>query len=123
MKRSFDLKKALAGAKIVTRDGRSVLDLHYFELISLIYVLLEDSPYPITYFQNGAYSSSSSNLDLFMEEGFQTVWVNVYKALTGELILGEPYETRLLATHYISHDIQNRIYIKTVSITEDVEED
>ena len=72
----FDLEKALAGAPVVTRDGRKVLEIFAFKrLIALLGVseqpvmaLVEGDDSPVRFTVNGNYfsSSASSDYDLFM---------------------------------------------------------
>ena len=82
----FDLQAALAGAPVVTRDGRKVVRLAHFpevdDCIRVIFVV-EGSQGIWHAHENGHASSCgsfNSNLDLFMAHTKRTVWVNLYKS-------------------------------------------
>lgn len=78
----FDLQRALAGDKVVTRDGREVTQLHFFDL--------PNSDYPVfgvmnneirSWPKNGQIRSDGvlSNGDLFMALKTVKRWVNFYQ--------------------------------------------
>ncbi len=74
----FDPAAAMAGAKVVTRDGRLVrilcIDAHgEYPVI----VLIDDRPY--TFSISGNYHATGiANLDLFMAPVTVAKWVNIY---------------------------------------------
>jgi hypothetical protein len=94
--RTFDLKAALRGEKVVTRDGREVTT-----------VLLPDGlaePYTVAAVINGAlYSYTESGVyevgdrsrphDLFMATKTVTMFSNIYRYGTGEAYTGPLHET------------------------------
>lgn len=74
MRIQFDIAKAQAGAKVVTRDGRTVrivaydMDCRY--PICAIIRSQEGTEYPEVYLKNGCYDEDGieNNCDLFIEE-------------------------------------------------------
>lgn len=74
MRIQFDIEKAQAGAKVVTRDGRTVrivaydMDCRY--PICAIIRSQEGTEYPEVYLKNGCYDEDGieNNCDLFIEE-------------------------------------------------------
>ena len=71
----FDLQKALAGAKVVTRDGQKVTELHHFKTSTGFYVVCAiiagDRRW---YTNNGFYvNGDESMLDLFILEEIQEI--------------------------------------------------
>ncbi len=78
----FDLEKALAGDKVVTRDGREVTQLHYFKGVDVgrecIYGFLDGDVRE--YFDGGVYNveSNENANDLFMAPKQLSGFVNVY---------------------------------------------
>ena len=119
----FDLEKALNGAKVVTRDGREVLELTKFEnLGELPLVGVVDGDLE-TWSIKGEYSKdTTSNMDLFIEYEVQSVWVNVYKDANGYLWVGGDYfATFELAQNYATNQkYLMRPYLKTIEITDEV---
>lgn len=88
----FDIEKAKAGAKVVTRDGRNVRIIcwdrvdetdHIVALLEChIDVKTEEKVY--TYTNRGEYWRGEENvLDLFMAPTTVERWVNVYKSKSG----------------------------------------
>ena len=76
----FDLKKALAGAQVVTRNGQTVSELHHFKTIDGEYklgvVLAGDL---INCTESGKYLIGRDNdYDLFMGQVKRSGWVNIY---------------------------------------------
>lgn len=75
----FDLEKALAGEPVVTKEGKKVMQLHYFPNIKSnfkVMVQLENAFGVDTFTIHGKYSDGESQLDLMMAE--PEIWVNVY---------------------------------------------
>ena len=97
--KKFDLEKALAGHPLITRDGRKVLDFHYFKVMTQyrfpIYAAIENigGSYPyFTQFNIEGYEHSSieeSQNDLFLASTKKTYWMNIYKDSNGNIITGE----------------------------------
>jgi hypothetical protein len=81
MKKTFDLEAALAGAKVVTRDGEEVTQLILFNIDSKIrpplFGVYKGS---ITaWFENGKYTDEDyHHLDLFMATTRKTMYVARY---------------------------------------------
>ena len=78
----FDLEKALAGGKVVTRDGREVTQLHAFKGVDsgqeCIYAFLDGDVQ--NYFDGGIYNEdlNENPNDLFMAPKQLSGFVNVY---------------------------------------------
>lgn len=74
MRIPFDIEKAQAGAKVVTRDGRTVrivaYDMENIYPICAIIRSQEGTEYPEVYLKNGCYDEDGieNNCDLFIEE-------------------------------------------------------
>lgn len=77
MRIPFDIEKSQAGAKVVTRDGRTVrivaydMDCRY--PICAIIRSQEGTEYPEVYLKNGCYDEDGieNNCDLFIEEEYR----------------------------------------------------
>jgi hypothetical protein len=86
----FDLEKALAGDPVVTRDGRSVTEVHRFKTLGGPYRLIAvigGSLYRLT--ERGQYDSTGTNeTDLFMAPKKRTVWINLYANGTDQPLTG-----------------------------------
>ena len=75
----FNLKEALEGKPVVTRDGREVTQLQKFDCGTINLAGVIDD-YVHTWFEDGVYLRKCENRDdLFMREEEVTLWVNVYK--------------------------------------------
>lgn len=74
MRKPFDYRKAQAGAKVVTRDGRTVrivaYDMENIYPICAIIRSQEGTEYPEVYLKNGCYDEDEieNSCDLFIEE-------------------------------------------------------
>lgn len=74
MRKPFDYRKAQAGAKVVTRDGRTVrivaYDMENIYPICAIIRSQEGTEYPEVYLKNGCYDEDEieNDCDLFIEE-------------------------------------------------------
>ena len=90
--RKFDLEKALAGAKVVTRDGREVTQLHLFETNGKhpLMGVVDDSLCGFT--KKGVFDrdTTQSTYDLFMAPVERSEWV--VKSPSGKFII-EPFAT------------------------------
>lgn len=79
----FNLKLALAGDQVCTRDGRKVLQIAYFPDANepfKLEVLIKDNGGSRSYWENGKRcSSSQSPEDLFMVTKTKKAWVAVHK--------------------------------------------
>lgn len=114
----FNLQEAIEGKPLVTRDGRKVLNFHYFRdskakhtIIALVENELENY---LHYYSNGTFLKlEESHYDLFMYEEPKKYFVNVYKNSWGNVTTGcVTHESRALA---IKHRGEN--YINTIEIT------
>jgi hypothetical protein len=123
----FDLKEALAGAKVVTRDGREVTELHhYVNITNTEYVLCgRIGTLFETWATNGEFSSDGSCiLDLFLLDEFEPEikpgWYNLYLSSYGNDIgictFGRCYPTKQKAKEVNS---RNSNYITTVYIEQE----
>ena len=79
----FDLERALAGDKVVTREGLDVTEIHYFKHVNSIYevyVTVNGLVYACT--KEGLYTfPEEDRFDLFMAPRTKKfeAWVNVYR--------------------------------------------
>ena len=78
----FNLEEAIAGAPMVTRDGRKAVFLAYDEELDrkIICKVYDDYTEAETFLDDGKYfkDRSESRYDLFMATQKKTVWVNFY---------------------------------------------
>jgi hypothetical protein len=90
----FNLEKFLAGELAITRDGRKVIDWHYFKdanIYKIAFTVERDSDlYTATSEGRCAASGGKSQFDLFMEEkevvdGFYTK--NIYFSPSGDSLM------------------------------------
>ena len=118
----FDLKRALAGEPVVTRDGREVTEIHFFETCTKGYAviaIIEGEKFGFT--NNGYYLNNSAEhiLDLFMKPKVVECWFNVYE-IDGELYVGGKnqryWESESKAKEQI-HCVNGTKYIKTIKLT------
>jgi hypothetical protein len=115
----FDLKAALRGEKVVTRDGRDVTT-----------VLLPDGlaePYTVaavingtlySYTESGVYSvtEGSTKHDLFMAAKTVTMFCNIYRDALGEAYTGALYATAADAEkNAVVMPSETRIAVATVT--------
>lgn len=116
----FNLQEALEGKPIVTRDGRKIIECHYFKYINKslfpIYAIFEGESSTRTFTINGEcnYGSESSH-DLFMYEEPRTYFVNVYKDLDGV-----PYTCHKMHDFLfdaLTNKDKDVSYVKTIEIT------
>lgn len=110
----FDLQKALAGDKVVTRDGRAVISVRYARY-PLIVVVSGETLYGCT--ETGRYYENqlSNEKDLFMAPKTKTVWVNIYMKPNGTISLGAPHSSEAMAMRiYKKPSYWQRI--KTISV-------
>jgi hypothetical protein len=116
--KKFNLEKALNGAKVVTRDGREVLELTKFKNIKdyPLVGVLDNEVYAWTiegYYVDGF---EEDDANLFLEGEVQSVWVNIYKIDKQILLVGGSYKTKEIAINSIVTDYE---YIKTIEITDE----
>jgi len=115
----FDLKLALAGDPVVTRNGRKVTELFYFKTVKGVYpitVVIDGIRHPVTI--EGEYNGPqcASGRDLFMAPKITTYYAGVYSR-NGFILVSPPCESE----EYIkTTDSPYGEYIKT--ITFEVEE-
>lgn len=79
--KTFDLKAALDGEPVVTRDGRKVVQIAHFPSVSDGYrleVLVSGDCRSRSYWDSGKYSNGDNALDLFMASKPVKVWLNLY---------------------------------------------
>jgi hypothetical protein len=118
----FDLEKVIHGAKVVTRDGREVLELSKFENIKdyPLVGVLDDGINSWTidgYYQD---QNEENDKDLFLVGKVQSIWVNVFKNKYGDLYMGKTdYESKEMAIR-CKDNMDREQYIKTIEITDEV---
>jgi hypothetical protein len=113
----FNLKKALNGAKVVTRGGLEVTQLTKFQGLGILRTLVGVLGGCMkTWCSNGTFRGGEEHiLDLFLAVEPKSIWVNVYKHQDGPFYLGNSYNTKEEAIIN-----QNDGYIKTIEITEEI---
>ena len=116
----FDLEKALAGEPVVSKEGRKVIQLHYFPNLGSNFKVIAQLEHGFsfdTFTIHGKYSeNNSSQLDLFMAE--PEIWVNVYyNEKTGVYgsSIGTTYPSEEMAKAGIS-DLEEGNYQATIKI-------
>ena len=92
----FDLKRALAGDKVVTREGLVVNEIHHFKSVSSMYdvlVSVNGSVYACT--KEGLYIfPEETRFDLFMAPRTKRfeAWVSVYQTGFGGVTWNNEYD-------------------------------
>jgi len=113
----FDLERALAGDKVVTREGLVVNEIHHFKSVSSmydVYVTVNGLVYACT--KEGLYTfPEETRFDLFMAPRTKRfeAWTNVYS--WG--ISGQNYGSESKA----KDNAGNEGYIKTIKIETEIE--
>ena len=112
----FDLEKALAGDKVVTRDGREVTQLHKFTLGNGLVALsgVVGDSLPCFTFEGDEFwrIRHDGNYDLFMAPKKLSGFVNVYRDDGGELFFGDVSGDKLMSkqlSNISNHEIVARI--------------
>jgi hypothetical protein len=119
----FDLEKVIHGAKVVTRDGREVLELTKFENLGELPLVGVVDGHLETWSIKGEYSkNTTSKMDLFIVGEVKSIWVNVYKDANGYFWVGGDYFTTFeLAQNYATNQkYLMKSYLKTIEITDEV---
>jgi hypothetical protein len=79
--RPFDLKAALAGAPVVTKQGDPVIELHYFDKavgVRKLYGVISTHVTICGWTDDGT-SDWSSEFNLFMAPAKHEGWINIYR--------------------------------------------
>jgi hypothetical protein len=121
--KKFDLEKALNGAKVVTRNGREVLQLTKFECINLYSLVGVVDGAIKRWTEQGKFDTEhvgESHLDLFLAVEPQRIWANVFKNKYGNLYVGiDTYDSKEMALRCKgARDPES--YIKTIEITDEL---
>jgi hypothetical protein len=119
----FDLEKVIHGAKVVTRDGREVLELTKFEnLGELPLVGVVDGDLETWTIKGRYYEGETSNMDLFLVGRVKRIWANVMKYANGDLFIGSECFSTLEAALNFARNSKGfkRNYVKTIQITDEV---
>lgn len=75
----FNLERALAGDKVVTRAGKEVTELHYFNTVNteyMVYAVIDGATY--VYNKDGKRPARNAMQDLLMSPKIVTKYVNIY---------------------------------------------
>jgi len=112
----FDLEKALAGEPVVSKEGRKVIQLHYFPNLGSNFKVIAQLEHGFsfdTFTIHGKYSDDeSSQLDLIMAEPER--WVNVYYSKAQDNVWASQfYESESEAKEHI---ISTSSYQTTIKI-------
>lgn len=117
----FNLKEALEGKPVVTRNNLSVTQLTLFETDN-IYPLRAVIERCVCEFTTGGLFHNEAldhKYDLFMATEKKSIWINVYLDKDGQITLSHKHysiESALRSTKTI-----NWSYIKTIEITNEIE--
>ena len=114
--RTFDLKAALRGEKVVTSDGREVTTVLQPDGLAEPYtVVAVISGELYSYKADGVFEvdDRSTKHDLFMAAKTVTMFSNIYRDATGEAYTGQLYETAAHAETYATG--KDRIAVATVT--------
>ena len=117
--KQFNLEEALAGAKVVTRDGDEVTQLHKFDATEKhpLCGVLDGQIQSWTI--NGNYwdSGEPHYRDLFIAVEPERMWTNLYRSVHETLYVYGNYKTKENALEY-----KDRFpcYIKTIEITDEL---
>ena len=88
----FDLEKALAGDKVVTRDGRDAVDGYYFKSITdgfpVLFIVAGERIWVNTHGRRQALDVDD-NLDLFMAPKKLSGFVNVFSREKGNFFISQ----------------------------------
>jgi hypothetical protein len=80
----FDLEKALAGEKVITRDGQAVSEIVVFKTADFPLAVVVDRNIRCYVCDDGTFNGYRNHpYDLFMAPKDVTMWTNVYPCLTG----------------------------------------
>jgi hypothetical protein len=116
----FDLERALKGEKVITRNGRRVMEIYHFKYdISewCVGVVLEGGNY-LAYCKDGTIMRpfSPASDDLFMAPVKREVWVNVYRNVTGNYyISGKTFKS---SSEALEERFPVEDYVKSIKIHE-----
>jgi hypothetical protein len=118
----FNLEKALNGAKVFTRDGRQVVELHQFKTkrgTRTVVGVIDGCLYE--WYEDGVfYGDGKTNNDLFILPEVVCKYQNMYydskdnRMWTG----GKLYNTKQEALSSVG---QSNYYIKTIKITHEID--
>ena len=106
---------------LVTRDGRKILDFHYFKNVKELYPIIavvdgESSIRSYTEIGRCFRSETESKTDLLMYEEPKTYYVNIYREKDRRPYMGTCYESFEDAKKMAEEPI-NKNYIKTIEFT------
>jgi len=120
--KEFNLEKALNGAKVFTRNGRQVTELHQFKTLDGVYTLvgvIDGKLY--AWDENGVWDRTGKTTnDLFIVPKVIRKYQNVYyNPKENEMwVGGQLHNTEKAAVNAIG---QNEYYIKTIEITHEID--
>lgn len=100
--KEFNLGEALAGAKVVTRDGREVTQLHRFKIskVYTLYGVVDEDVCSWTAEGTSIAGCAESHDDLFMAPKKLSGFINVYSNGVTSCV----YKTKELANHHACSD-------------------
>lgn len=105
----FNLEEALAGKKVITRDGQEVTQLHLFKNVILKHSLFGvlDNNILSWHKNTGRYNINIEyhDDDLFMASEKKEGWINIYNNKNGDRIVGTIFRTEQEAKNQIGMDI------------------
>jgi hypothetical protein len=117
MKKQFNYQEFLNGAKVVTRNGIEVTDIHYFKnVVNGSPICAEVNGYYFTYHENGFYydNETESDNDLFIVEDYGYTFI--YRAEDGRvLVCSSTFKTEAEAQK-IADLVYSKEFIKIVKL-------
>ena len=84
----FNLERALAGEKVITRDGREASQFKTFHSTNGAKVACVIDGFIVVFLGNDGVAKHDNNLDLFMAPKKLSGFVNVYRNGEGDVYLG-----------------------------------
>ena len=86
----FNLKEALEGAPVVTRNGNEVTQLYKFDVLDLdaqeLYAVIDDRQIESFYLNGQWREKGESGYDLFMAEVEKVQWINIWETRNGYIL-------------------------------------
>lgn len=100
----FNLEKALSGTPIVKRNGKKIIEHHYFKSLNgnQKFICIDEDGDSAYFTDKGTYldDADESEFDLFLLPETKKIWANVYKNLDGYFI-GTQFESEHEAKSFI----------------------
>lgn len=118
----FNLEEALAGARVVTRDGREVSQLRKFDAEEEYCLIGVVSGKICSWAISGIFweRNKTSETDLFIAVEPQIIYANVFEGKNGLFVAPQYFKDRKTAViNKNNFEASNSKYIKTIEITDE----